>query len=418
MNYSINALTLSRVSGESPVLSQFSSQMKLFSLRNSQFREFTTSFARLSLNSGKAVFSSTKFNKFLSSPLQFNQQKIEKTYIYEHKTVLPTEGPIVELSQVHFEDCTNNDAGGGLLVVGINYNLSISKSSFLRCDSLTGKGGAFQFDGDSLSLYHSCFAYCEAETYGQAFHAESATEREIIIEGCDVSYCTDTPSVTGEESAPVELYKGLHRIIESNISNCVVTMLYSAFHTDDSSSSYITANIFQNNTGNIVLGAEDIKQNDEIYLCSFIDNKQLETYYGIIYVTIHTTAGECVFTNNKFDYLVQSDTTVDFTFRECIFDGNYGLVNASGPLVTYSGCDIKENYGPIVISMFDTRYCWQIDPPTLPAGNVTYWFLLVFAVFAGVVGYTTFASYRRMSNPASTKLNADPLMQEKGETYN
>ena len=417
MNFSINSLSLSRIIGESPLLSSFNSQLKLLSLKNSHFNQFSSNFARLSMSTGKAIFVSTRFNNFLSSPLRFNQAKIEKTYIYEHRTIQTSEGPSVELSQVHFENCSNSDAGGGLLVKGLSFNLTIEKSSFVHCDSTGSKGGAFQFDGDSLFLYHSCFSYCEAETYGQAFHAESGVDHQLIIEGCDVSYSTTRVSESGEESAPVELYRGLHRIIESNISNCVVTMLYSAFHTDDSTSSYITGNIFQNNTGNIVVGAEDVKENDEIYLCSFVDNKEIDSNYGVIYVTLDTTAGECIFSNNNFNYLVQADVSAQFTFRECIFDGSFSTQNVTGVIVTYDDCEAKSSgLKPLVMSQFDTRYCWQIDPPTLPAGDVTYWFFIVFAVFAGVVGYTTFASYKRLNNAAN--INPNPLVSSQTDTYN
>ena len=417
MNFSIKSLALSRVTSHSPLITQFGSQLKYLSFQKSSFDHFTSNFIRMSMPSGKAMFSKVKFGNFLKTPVKFIETDIKKSIFTQHKEISTAEGPVITMTSCLFQNCTTQRAGGGLLCIGPNYNLTLQKSSFFNCDSLTSKGGGLQFDGDSLILYHTCFSFCEADTYGQALHAESSTQNNIIIEGCNINFCTERPSETGEESSPVELYRGKHKLTETNITDCIVTMLYSGFHTDDSTSSYIMYNTFKNNTGNIVVGAEDIKLDDEIAFCSFIENKKQDDGYGVIYTNVKMIVANCVFINN-YEYLAQSDVTLDFTFRNCEFNTNYGQVNKTGPLTVYfTNCKSDPNAKPIQISKFDTRYCWELDPPTLPAGNSTYWFFLVFIVFAGMVSFTTFLSFKRLRNPSSA-VNADPLVKDKENTYN
>ena len=381
MNFSISSLSLAKVLN-GPAFSSPLMQRGMFSLKNSDASRFASNFVRFSQFTGKANFNRNRFSNFLSSALRFDTIEYTKQTINYQKTFDDSNGPNINVKSCLFKLCKTNGDGGGLSVSGETLTLQIRESSFFDCDSTEGKGGGIFFDGISMYAKNTCFSYCESDSSGQAIYAQTMTKKNLYIEGCDVSRCTDIASESGEESAPIDLFMGLQRVKESNVTSCVLSMLYSAFHTDDSDSIIMTFDNFENNVGNVVIGIEDAKSNDDLSYVNLINNKCTDqSTYGIVYATTKTVFKNVLFSGNS-PLLVQSDYTIDFTFNKCVFDGEFGQTNVTKLVkVTWQECTKKDEPDRYKFSVFDTRYCWMIDPPKLSAGSSTYWFFLVFFVF-------------------------------------
>jgi hypothetical protein len=288
---------------------------------------------------------------------------------------------------------------------------------------MEGQGGGIYFDSVAMYASRTCFAECESDSSGQAIFAQTVKSDNIYIEGCSIDKCTLRASETGEESAPIDLYLGKQRVKESNVTNCILSMMYSALHTDDSDSVIMIFDNFEKNTGNIVISIEDVKSNDDLSYVNIINNKCVEeSTYGVVYVSTTTNFKNVLFISNS-PILVQSDYSVDFTFNKCVFDSAFDKTkNATGKVnLEFVDCKSKDDPDPYKFSIFDTRYCWMIDAPKLPAGSSSYWFLLVFFLFVGIVGYTTFLSYKRITSgtvlSGNTEVNSNPLVKTEEVSY-
>lgn len=421
MNFSISSLSLAKVLN-GPAFSSPLMQRGVFSLKNSDASRFASNFLRFSQFNGKAYFNNNRFSNFLSSALRFDKIEYSKQTINVQKSFDDSNGPYIDVKSCLFRMCETNGDGGGLSVSGETLTLNIKESSFFDCDSREGKGGGIYFDGISMYAKNTCFSYCESDNTGQAIFAQTTTKKNLYIEGCDVAMCTNVASETGEESAPIDLFMGKQRVKESNVTSCILSMLYSAFHTDDSDSIIMTFDNFEKNEGNIVIGIEDARSNDDLSYVNIINNKCNDpSTYGVVYATTNTVFRNVLFSGNT-NLLVQSDVEIEFTFDKCVFDAEYGTANVTSKVkVSWTGCSMKDDPSRYKFSVFDTRYCWMIDPPKLSAGPATYWFLLVFFVFCGTVGYTTYLSWKRITSgivvDGNADVNSNPLVQKNEVSY-
>ena len=403
MNRTLVSLSLSHSLSQSNVFGLMHARQS-FTMRKSQLSNFAFTFSKFNHFNGPVSFSKTKFKNFLQTPLTFNAatyhgQVITRSIIFAEST---------DLSACLFQNCSTDTDGGAISVLDDNINLHISKSSFYNCRAPYGHGGAISFQSDSLYMKNVCFLKCDSEYSGPGVDATSFTDKSLFFEGSSIDSCPDGLVPDESSQGPINFFQGDHRVVESNFTNNEVSDIASGFHTDDSLSCILTFSNFAHNRGKICLDIEDVRHNDDISYINFVNNTSPVPAYALIEATNNTILREGVFKENS-RLLVQSATSINFIFRSCTFDGPYSTTNVTAQvLVSFEDCASKSNPKTEKFSPFDQRYCWMIDPPTLSAGPGTYWFFLVFFVFAGFVSYTTFLSYKRLTQKGEPMIgNAD-----------
>ena len=375
-----------------------------FSMKKSKLFNFAHSFAKFYEFNGPVSFSKTHFSNFLNTPVTFNSISYHGQTINKYTLISQT----TDFSSCLFQQCTCPDYDGGALAVKADgITLSITKSSFYQCKAPNGHGGAISFQSDSLYLKNTCFLECESEYSGPGVDATSFTDKNLYFEGSSIDQCPNNLLCSIESKGPIFFFQGSQRCVESNFTGNKIANIACGFYTDDSITFTLTYSNFANNVGINTVYIEDVKNRDDFNNINFINNTCPIKTNGIIFTTRETTLEKGVFVENT-EMLVESVSQVSFVFYDTVFDHPYSEANATDMVtVHYNKCKTTSNPETLKFSVFDQRYCWMIDPPPLPAGNDTYWFFILFFIFAGFVSYSTFISFKKITGSLTTPLIAN-----------
>lgn len=408
MNTTIIALARSQVLG-SPIMLNSMSQARNFRLHKSQLSMFSNSFLRAADYKGNAMFTNSKFSKFLNSAVRFDSITFQKNIYRERQDVShPIDNQVIFESCV-FQDCKEPESNGGAIyVVNDAITLNLKKVSAANSNAQYGKGGAVYFEGKSFIATMTCFYNCFCEYNGQAIYAVTMSDSYLTFERSNINFCAQNPEKEAEgQNAALFFHRG-HQVTKmNNFTNNKVGDLYSAFNTDDSVTFVFTDVSLVNNSGKIMLGLEDSKHDDDLSYCNVIGNIVTDSDYGLIYFTHSLIISHFVFKSNS-PQLFHTTETLEVTLKDCVFDKDFSSMVVSNQKIITDGIDVDENPKLYPISRFDTRYCWEVNPEKLPAGPVTYWFLLLFFGFTGLIGYSTYISYKKLSAINPTPLLANP----------
>jgi len=407
MNHQIRSLMIGNIF-QSLHCSSLRMQQSKLTVFGSSFSRIANSAFQMNSFSNSAIFNHCSFTYFLGHPISVNTNEKNSVYIGERQSYVSPADRSISFTFCMFRECqVANDDGGAIYVwdVSGNVQLNVLHSSFYRCQSNLLHGGAIYFVGGSISIKESCFDYCAApESSGQAVEAQTSKDGNMGFEGISVSRCAPIVRRSDSSSASFSIIDGIQKIANANFSNSYVSDIYSTIHSDDSDSIILSFCNFANNIGSIVLGIEDHRFNDDISYLNFVDNKVDDADYGLIYLNgIKSVMKTCVFYYNT-PILFHASRQIEVNMVRCILDRSVSQANyTDNVMVTLTECEFKNPPNTYKVSIFDSRYCWMINPPTLPAGPSTNILLLFIIAFFGLVSYGLYIYY-----PTLAATCADP----------
>ncbi|EAY14835.1 hypothetical protein TVAG_411010 [Trichomonas vaginalis G3] len=411
MNFTILSLARTK-SLSSPISLSASTQMRNFKLQNARLSMFSHSFARFNNFKGSASFANSKFTNFMQSVVRFDAIQYSGNQYTTRMSITTNASNSIEFVSCLFHDINEAENNGAAIYASHdNIDLSLNKVSFRNCRSPQGNGGAVYFEGQNFHCKETCFMNCFCEYNGQAIYASTMNDGYLTFQGSNINECPNSHEIEESHNSPLFLWRGYQTVKQVNFTNNVVGDLYSGLNTDDSKSLIFTDASLTNNTGNILIGLEDARHNDDLSFVNLVNNKIYSSDYGLIYYTTKITLRSFVFEGNS-PWLFHTNDKLEADLNDCVFDSDFSAANYSNQVVVTKNIKIDKDPKLYPISKFDTRYCWEINPPKLSAGPGTYGFLVFLALFIAFVGYALFIGYQKL-----TSINPQPLLPASEDSY-
>lgn len=444
LNTTIVALTTALLCG-SPFTLSPSKSYRTFSVDKSNFAKSLHTVFYFNSFFGQSKFAKTTFDSIIGGAVRAESAYDVKDQIIE-KRVFYT--PFTD-NRYSFESCmfrnchiTGELNNGGAISISAStssfdqdVDFSIEFSSFYNCWCAGGQGGAIALtlisDADIL---HTCFDSCttreQSETgdfgAGTAVYITHRLNAKLTLRtksrGSSYNKCPSTGVMNPNTQSVFYSYQGEIDIDHSNFTQNFVEKSAAALLLFEPKTCFIDYLNLINQTGEYTVyissqsdSSCDINTVNFVYCNQHADAK---SYKGVL-AGLHTqiTIEDSVFILGSNQYLATKTHTSDtsrFTFSKCVFDQDTSFYQDPS-ICTFNSCSKSDNPATNDITFFDSRECWEIEPERLPASDSVYAFFLVFAVFAGLIGFGLYLQITQFTGGNATiseKYDAAPAIAE------